>query len=148
MSVSGLIDAAWPYAFMFVSAFLSATLLPLASEAVLYAELRSGLGSATGLVATATAGNVVGSTINWGLGRALHRFEGCRWFPFKSGDIERATARFRRYGPWALLLSWLPVIGDPLTLVAGILRVPFATFLVLVTIGKAARYIVVAWLAT
>lgn len=146
MSAGTLIDAVWPYAAMFVSAFVSATLLPFASEAVLVGELRSGLGSTAGLVTIATIGNVGGSTLNWWMGRAVHRFKGRRWFPFKADDIARATERFSRYGPWLLLLSWVPVIGDPLTLVAGILRVPLGVFLVLVTIGKAARYIVIAWL--
>ena len=143
-----MIDAVWPYVAMFVSAFVSATLLPFASETVLVAELRNGLGSTAALVTTATVGNVAGSTVNWWMGCSLQRFEGRRWFPFKPGDIQRATERFRGRGAWILLLSWLPVIGDPLTLVAGVLRVPLATFVTLVTIGKAARYIVIAWLAT
>lgn len=144
--MGSLIDAAWPYAVMVVSAFVSATLLPLASEAVLAVELSRGHGSTVGLVSAATIGNVAGSTLNWWMGRAVHRFTGRRWFPFSADAIARATERFQRYGTWSLLLSWLPVIGDPLTLVAGILRVPFGIFLVLVTLGKAARYIVIAWL--
>jgi membrane protein YqaA with SNARE-associated domain len=146
VSVGALIDAVWPYAVMFVSAFVSATLLPFASEAVLVAELRGGLGSTAGLVTIATIGNVAGSTLNWWMGRAVHRFTGRRWFPFKANAIARATERFKRFGPWLLLLSWVPVIGDPLTLVAGILRVPLGVFFTLVTIGKAGRYIVIAWL--
>ena len=145
--MSALLDAVWPYATMFVSAFASATVLPFASEVVLLAQLKAGLGSTAGLLAVATAGNVGGSTVNWWMGGLLRRFEGRRWFPFKPGVIASATERFQRHGAWVLLLSWVPVIGDPLTLVAGVLRVPLMTFLILVTIGRAARYGVVAWLA-
>ena len=66
------------------------------------------------------------------------------WFPVGAEKIERARAWYRRYGKWSLLMSWMPVIGDPLTLVAGILREPFPTFLALVAIAKTLRYIVLA----
>ena len=144
MSPSALIEAIWPYGTMFASAFLSATVLPFASEAVLLAQLKGGYGSTVGLLATATVGNVGGSTLNWWMGRLLLRFQNRSWFPFKPDDIARASERFQRYGTWVLLFAWLPVIGDPLTLVAGVLRVPLVVFLVLVTIGKAARYVVIA----
>lgn len=146
MSGWPLIDVAWPYAVMCASAFVSATLLPFASEAVLAAQIKGGLGSVVGLVTAATIGNVGGSTLNWWMGRVLRQFEGRRWFPFKPASIVAATERFQRYGVWVLLLAWLPVIGDPLTLVAGVLRVPLVPFLVFVTLGKAARYVVIAFI--
>jgi membrane protein YqaA with SNARE-associated domain len=129
-----LLDGVWPYLVMCGSAFLAATVLPYPSEAVLIAQIKAGYGLTWGLVTAATVGNVGGSLCNWWLGGALLRFEGRRWFPFNA------------YGVWVLLLAWVPIVGDPLTLVAGVLRVPLWTFIPLVTIGKCARYIVVAWL--
>jgi len=131
------------YAGLFASAFTSATLLPGSSEAVLIALLAAGQGDARLLVIVATAGNVLGSCVNWALGRFFSSFRDRRWFPADGQSYERATAWFRRYGAWSLLLSWLPVIGDPLTAVAGALRVGLLRFLVLVSLGKAARYMFV-----
>jgi membrane protein YqaA with SNARE-associated domain len=147
VSVGLLIENAWPYVTMLTSAFLSATLLPFASEAALMGQIKGGYGSVFGLLAAATIGNVGGSTLNWWMGSMLLRFQNRPWFPFKADDIARASERFRRFGTWVLLLSWVPIIGDPLTLVAGVLRVPLSVFLALVTIGKACRYAVVASLS-
>jgi membrane protein YqaA with SNARE-associated domain len=129
------------YAGLFVSAFTSATLLPGSSEAALIALLVLGRGDAGLLVIVATAGNVLGSCVNWVLGRFFSSFRDRRWFPVDDQSYERAAAWFRRYGVWSLLLSWLPIIGDPLTAVAGALRVGFLRFVVLVSLGKAARYV-------
>jgi membrane protein YqaA with SNARE-associated domain len=74
----------------------------------------------------------------------LRYFQSRRWFPFTPETIETASQRFAAYGHWSLLLSWVPVIGDPLTLIAGLLRVPVRRFLVLVATGKAARYVALA----
>jgi len=121
-------------------AFLAATILPGSSEALLAALLiRSPDDSATLFIA-ATAGNTAGAALNWLLGRFLMRFAGRRRFPVSPGSVERASAWFRRFGVWLLFFSWVPVIGDPLTVVAGLLRVRFALFLAIVTMGKAARY--------
>jgi membrane protein YqaA with SNARE-associated domain len=128
------------YAGLFVSAFTSATLLPGSSEAALIALLALGRGDAGLLVVVATAGNVLGSCVNWVLGRFFSSFRDRRWFPVDEKSYERAAAWFRRYGVWSLLLSWLPIIGDPLTAVAGALRVDFLWFVILVSLGKAARY--------
>ena len=135
------------YVFMLVSAFLSATVLPGSSEVVLVGLLQSASGQPQILIAVATLGNVAGSVVNWGLGRYLTEFKDRAWFPIKEAALVRAQAWFARFGLWSLLLSWVPVIGDPLTLVAGILRVPFGRFLLIVTIGKALRYaaIFAAW---
>ena len=133
------------YAGLFLWSLLAATLIPLSSEAVLFAAVQSAHASPAGLFAAATAGNVAGAVVNWWIGRSLLRWQDARWFPFDAGQIEAAGARFRRWGAWCLLLSWLPVIGDPLTLVAGVLRVPIVLFLLLVTVGKSARYAVVVW---
>ncbi|MDK1383980.1 VTT domain-containing protein [Sinorhizobium sp. 8-89] len=102
--------------------------------------------SRTALFLAPTAGNVLGATVNFGLGRFLIRFENRRWFPVSATARKRAEALFRRYGQPVLLFSWLPVVGDPLTLAAGLLRTPLTLFLIFVTIGKAARYAIVLWL--
>ena len=132
------------YAGLFASAFLSATLLPGSSEAALLALLATGTGDVAILVLVATVGNVLGSVVNWGVGRFLAHLQDRRWFPVSRRAYERAAGWYRRFGVWSLLMAWVPVIGDPLTVVAGALRVGFMKFLVLVTIGKAARYIFLA----
>lgn len=141
--LSIVLDQLWPYLALAATAFLAATLLPLGSEVALVAALKSGLGSAVGFLAAASIGNVGGCVFNWWLGRNLRRFERQRWFPLKAGAIDKATERFRRWGLLALVFSWVPVIGDPLTLVAGLLRVPFAVFVPLVAIGRVGRYLAV-----
>ena len=132
------------YAGLFLSAFVAATLLPMQSEAVLVGLLMTETYPVWALVAVASAGNILGSAVNWGLGRACMHLDARPWFPVGAEKIERARAWYRRYGKWSLLMSWMPVIGDPLTLVAGILREPFPTFLALVAIAKTLRYIVLA----
>lgn len=125
---------------LFLIAFLAATLLPLGSEAVLAALLLEG-GEPVTLVAVATAGNVLGSTLNYAMGWGANR----GWLSRrKPCALERAERRFRRYGRWSLLFSWVPIVGDPLTLVAGLLRVNLLWFLALVTAGKALRYVAIA----
>lgn len=133
------------YAGLFVSALVAATLLPMQSEAVLVALLLQGERSVVVLLGVATLGNVLGSLVNWGLGRFALRWQGARWFPADARQMARAQDWYRRYGRWSLLGSWLPVVGDPLTLVAGILREPLPTFLLLVTLAKGTRYAVLAW---
>ncbi len=83
--------------------------------------------------------------MNWVLGRFLLRFQSRRWFPFRPDSLGRAQHWFGRYGVWTLLLSWLPVVGDPLTFVAGVMRVRFALFLLLVAAGKGGRYAILVW---
>jgi membrane protein YqaA with SNARE-associated domain len=129
---------------MLVSAFGAATLLVLPSEAVLIAQIKAGLAPTWALFVAATIGNVAGSTFNWWLGRHARRFEGRRWFPFSPASIEASSARFQRWGLWSLLFAWLPIVGDPLTFVAGVLRVPFPWFLPLVALGKGGRYAILA----
>ena len=128
---------------LFLAAFLAATLLPMQSEAALVALLLADWPPAW-LVVVASAGNVLGSTVNWWLGRQLLRFQGRRWFPVSPAALARAQQGYRRWGRWSLLLSWMPVIGDPLTVAAGFLREPFWSFLVLVTIAKTVRYVLLA----
>ena len=133
------------YLLIFAISFLAATVLPLYSEAVLAVQLAEGSHSRAGLIAAAATGNVLGSVVNYGLGQWLRHFSGARWFPFKGCQLDRAGAFFQKYGVWTLLLAWTPVIGDPLTFIAGTLNVRFWLFLLLVAIGKTARYLVIGW---
>ncbi|CRM14323.1 MULTISPECIES: YqaA family protein [Pseudomonas] len=132
------------YLGLFVAAFGAATLLPLQSEAVLVGLLLSGHYSVWLLLGIATLGNVLGSLVNWLLGRSAERFQGRRWFPLSKRQLDKARSHYARWGHWTLLLSWVPIIGDPLTLVAGIMREPLWRFLLLVTLAKALRYAVLA----
>lgn len=132
------------YVGLFLSAFAAATILPMQSEAVLVALLVAATHPVFVLILVATTGNVLGSAINWYLGRYLLKYRNKRWFPCSEHQLERAQNWYGRYGLWSLLGSWLPIIGDPITLVAGLMRAPLFSFLVLVTIAKGARYLVLA----
>jgi membrane protein YqaA with SNARE-associated domain len=128
------------YAGLGLSAFLAATILPFSSEAVL-AVLSVGSDHEPWLLwLVASVANTLGSMVNWGLGRYCLRFSERRWFPLSQDVMEAAGRRFRRWGQWSLLLAWLPVVGDPLTFAAGVLRTNWWPTLVLVAIGKGARY--------
>ncbi|GAB4363335.1 MAG: YqaA family protein [Kiloniellaceae bacterium] len=132
------------YGGLFLVAFLAATVLPAQSEAGLAALLLSGDHSVALLVAVASLGNTLGALVNWLLGRGIERFSGRRWFPVTPAQFERAARWYHRYGRWSLLLSWVPFIGDPLTVAAGALREPLASFLLLVAVAKTGRYLAVA----
>lgn len=129
------------YAGLFAAAFVAATILPMQSEAVLVGLLLSGY-SPWLLLVVASIGNVLGAAINWLLGRSIERFRDRRWFPANQAALDRAQGWYQRYGKWSLLLSWAPVIGDPLTVIAGVMREPLPVFLLLVTIAKVGRYAV------
>jgi membrane protein YqaA with SNARE-associated domain len=129
---------------LFSTAFLAATILPFYSEVILFALLREGHSAAL-LVVVATAGNTLGAVVNWWMGIYILHFRHRRWFYFSDKQIERAQEWFRRYGFWSLLFAWLPVGGDALTLIGGIMRVPMWLFLPLVAIGKGLRYIAVVY---
>jgi membrane protein YqaA with SNARE-associated domain len=112
------------------------------SEAALVGLLLTGDYPWTLLVAIAGLGNVLGSCINWALGRGIERFRNRRWFPVGPAALGRAQRWYQRYGKWSLLLSWFPIIGDPLTVIAGVLKEPLPVFMVLVGIAKIGRYLV------
>ena len=133
------------YAGLFAAAFVAATILPAQSELLLGGMLISGRFDTILLLAVATAGNVLGSVVNWLLGRYFAHYRDKRWFPASPATMARAEAWFARFGPAVLLLSWVPVIGDPLTVVAGMLRMRFSTFLVVVALAKGGRYLFLAF---
>ncbi len=131
---------------LFVAGRLAATLLPLSSELLLLALLHQGHAPLAVWLA-ATLGNVLGALINWYLGGYLCRFVDRRWFPVSAAQLESARRRFQRLGLWSLLLAWVPVIGDPLTVLAGVLRVPVNVFMTLMLLAKGGRYALVIFLA-
>ncbi|SSC67983.1 YqaA family protein [Ciceribacter selenitireducens] len=135
------------YAGLFGAAFLAATILPAQSEAVLAMMIVADRYPLVTLLGVASIGNVLGSVVNWILGRGIEHYRDRRWFPVSPEKLDKAEGWYRRYGKWSLLASWVPIIGDPLTVVAGVLRVPLPTFVTLVTIAKVGRYLVLAWLA-
>lgn len=137
-----------PYSYLslFISAFLAATLLPVSSEILLATLLKTTHSSAVLLFIAATLGNTLGSCVNWYLGRYLERFKDKKWFPVSEQQLNRARQAFNRYGYYSLLLSWVPIIGDPLTVIAGFLRMPFLLFVLIVLIAKSTRYAFIIWL--
>lgn len=130
------------YWFLFLSAFGAATLLPLQSELVLLSLLIQPEYNVIALLLMATLGNVLGSCVNWWLGLKAEQFKHRKWFPVSAVQLEKAQGFYQKYGIWSLLLSWLPIIGDPLTLLAGMLKTPFWRFLLLIIVAKAGRYLV------
>lgn len=129
------------YAGLFLAAFVAATILPAQSEAALAGLVLLEAQPVWLLVAVASAGNVLGSLVNWLLGRGIERFRHRHWFPVSQAGLARAQNWYNRYGKWSLLLSWAPLIGDPLTVAAGIMKEPLPVFLLLVTIAKVGRYV-------
>jgi membrane protein YqaA with SNARE-associated domain len=137
--------AGFGYAGLFTAAFLAATILPLSSEVVLTALLLQGLSPHT-LVIVATIGNVLGSLTNYGLGYWASLGVIKKWLKMSEDDFVHAEQRFKKFGIASLLFAWVPFIGDPLTVVACILRIPLLWFVLLVGIGKLLRYIAVCYL--
>lgn len=133
------------YLSLFISGFIAATLFPASSEVLLLILQQQGY-HLFGLWLAATSGNMLGSCVNWYLGKELLRFQHKSWFPLKPEQLQQGQQYFQRYGIWSLLFAWLPVVGDPLTLVAGMMKIRFRIFLILVLAGKGARYAVLLWL--
>ncbi|MCS2608005.1 YqaA family protein [Halomonas dongshanensis] len=131
---------------LFLVALASATLLPGGSELWL-ARLWCVGEPAVLLWLVATAGNTAGSMINVWMGRYARRFQQKRWFPASPASLARAERWYHRFGEASLLLSWLPIIGDPLTVLAGIFRLSWWRTLAWIVVAKGARYAVVLVLA-
>lgn len=134
------------YLTLFFTALIAATLFPLSSEALLVTLLHQQY-SPLLLWLVATCGNTLGSCINWYLGKECLRWQDKKWFPFKPGQLVRAQRQFQRYGLVSLLFAWVPVIGDPLTFFAGVMRISFWKFLLFVALGKSLRYAIVVFIA-
>ncbi|WP_151831148.1 YqaA family protein [Acinetobacter junii] len=129
------------YLLLFISAFGAATLLPLQSEVVLMTLLVQGPSSPFYLILVATVGNVLGSCVNWWLGLKIEHFKDKKWFPVSEQRLVQAQQIYHKYGFYSLLLSWTPVVGDPITLIAGLMKENFWRFLLIVTIAKGGRYL-------
>ena len=135
------------YGALGLSAFLAATLLPAQSELGLAYLIQQNQLSVALLVTVASVGNVLGAMVNWALGRFALGFQNRWWFPVSPRQLGRASDWYQRFGKWSLLLSWVPIIGDPITVIAGLLRTPFWISLLLITLAKVTRYLIIAFLA-
>ncbi len=126
---------------LFLAAFLAATILPFSSEVLLLLLIQQSGEWLLPFVAAAT-GNVLGSVVNYYLGLYGNRLLFYKIFRMKERTVNRATVRFRKYGIYSLLFAWVPIIGDPLTVAAGAFKIRFFLFLLLVSIGKTTRYVI------
>ncbi|MEY2991991.1 MAG: hypothetical protein RI946_1385 [Pseudomonadota bacterium] len=133
------------YVSLFFSALIAATVFPAQSEMVLVYLVQQAAHPVWALVVVASIGNVLGAVINYALGYSVHRFKDRRWFPASPKQMDRAQAFYAKWGRYSLLASWVPIIGDPITVVAGVLRDRFLVFLILVAIAKSGRYVVLAY---
>ena len=134
------------YLSLFAISFLAATILPFSSELTLAGLITTSNYDNLLLLIVASFGNILGSVVNWVLGFYSRNLTTKKWFPFKDKQIKNSSKWFSKFGKWTLLFAWVPVIGDPLTLAAGLFRVKFVEFLILVTIGKISRYIIIFYL--
>ena len=134
------------YLSLFFISFLAATILPFSSELTLAGLISTSNYDNLLLLVVASFGNILGSVFNWGLGFYSRNLATKKWFPFKETQIERSSKWFSKFGKWSLLFAWLPIVGDPLTFVAGLLRVRFLDFIILVAIGKVSRYLIIFYL--
>ena len=133
---------------LFIISLLAATILPLSSEIVLTTMLLTNLFEKNILLIVASSGNILGSIFNWYLGKKITIFQDRKWFPVSKEQLNKSQKYFQKYGLWSLLLAWVPVIGDPLTLLAGVLKVRFNIFFILVSISKISRYIFIIYLVS
>lgn len=130
------------YLSVFVSTFLAATFLPVPSEVAVLAAASNDHVNLLLLWLLATCGNTLGAMVNWWLGRFAIQFQDRKWWPASAAQMKQAEAWFQRFGIWSLLFAWVPILGDPLTLVAGLLKVRLRWFVLLVAFGKAMRFAV------
>ena len=134
------------YLSLFGISFLAATILPFSSELSLAGLISTSNFNNSLLLIAASLGNILGSVVNWFIGYYSRNFTSKKWFPFNELQITTSSKWFEKFGKWSLLFAWVPILGDPLTLVAGLLRVKFLDFIILVAIGKVSRYLVVLYL--
>jgi membrane protein YqaA with SNARE-associated domain len=134
------------YPALFLLSFLASTILPLGSEWLLATLVAKGMDPVLS-VAVATAGNTLGACTTFGIGLCGGPFLINRILRISDESRYKAEKLFGKYGLWSLFFSWVPVVGDPLCLVAGVLRVRFGIFVVLVLVGKLARYGIIGLIA-
>ena len=134
------------YISLFTISFLAATILPLSSELMLASMLSSENYNRILLIVFSSLGNILGSVFNWVLGFYFIKLQNKKWFPFNEKQISKSSLWFEKYGKWSLLFAWVPIIGDPLTFVAGTMKTKFFIFLILVGIGKISRYLFISLL--
>ena len=134
----------WSLGGLFLAAFGAATILPFQSEVVFVGLQIGTLVPVWLLVVVASIGNVLGAVVNYALGLGIEHYRHRRWFPVTEAQLARAQDWYVRWGVWTLLLSWAP-LGDAFTVIAGIMRTPLWLFLLLVTVAKTGRYMVLAW---
>ena len=134
------------YLSLFIVSFLAATILPFSSEVILATYLLSETYNKFMLIFFASFGNILGSIFNWFLGIYFLKFQDKKWFPFTNAQIDRSSRWFIKYGKWSLLFAWVPIIGDPITFIAGTMRIKFLIFLLLVSFGKIMRYVFISLL--
>ena len=131
------------YLSLLTVSFMVATIIPFGSEMYFGTLLSLGKYNSLLLLVSASIGNVLGSVFNWVCGYYVNYFIKKPWFPITRNKIQKGTEIFYKYGKWSLLLSWVPFIGDPITFVAGTLRYSLIPFVILVSIGKVGRYLVI-----
>ena len=139
-----MIESALIFLGLFLAAFAAATVMPMQSEALLVGLIFKNDQPIWLLVIVASIGNILGSCVNWWLGKSIERFKDRKWFPVSEKSLVTAQSYYSRYGRWSLLLSWVPFIGDPLTVMSGVMREKFGIFLIFVSIAKAGRYLIIA----
>lgn len=139
--ITTMIDPAAMVAYtgLFLSSFLAATVLPLGSESVVVAMVVAGY-SKTGILTVATAGNTLGAVVNYSLGQLGEHFIHRRTRAADLPTFKKAQRMVSRWGPPAMIFAWAPVIGDPLTLLAGLAGMPFGRFFFWMCLGKGLRY--------
>ena len=136
------------YISLFISSFLSSTILPGHSELILTTFIFLKKYPIIDLIFFASIGNILGSILNWYIGYFLTNLKDRKWFPIDKSQLTRASSWFFKYGKWTLFLSWVPIIGDPLTIIAGIFRVPIYIFILIVSLAKTMRYVFISLVAT
>ena len=134
------------YLSLFTISFLAATILPFSSELMLASMLSIENYNRTLLITFSSLGNILGSVFNWVLGFYFIKLQNKNWFPFNQEQISKSSLWYEKYGKWSLLFAWVPIIGDPLTFVAGTMKTKFFIFLILVGIGKISRYLFISLL--
>ena len=135
------------YLQLLLFSFLAATFLPFSSEVILTSMYLSKNFNIFILLIVASTGNISGSLFNWYLGKKILIFKDKKWFPISDDKLKKSEKFFQKYGVWSLLFAWVPIIGDPLTMIAGVLRIKLIVFLIFVSISKISRYIFIIYLA-